>query len=103
MPDDKIQIQNVNTPGRVERVDRAKYDAMREALLSILPLEAPGLTVAAAKDALLPRLPDDLFPQGKTAGWWLKAVQLDLEAKGVIARATGAPVRLRLCAPSSGR
>lgn len=94
MPDDKIEIENINTPGRVERVDRAKYIAMRDALLPVLPNEAPGLTVPAAKQALLPHLPDDLFPQGKTAGWWLKAVQLDLEAKGIISRAPSKPVRL---------
>jgi hypothetical protein len=38
-------------------------------------------------------LPADLFPGGEKAGWWVKAVQLDLEAKRVIAR-TPSPVRL---------
>jgi hypothetical protein len=38
-------------------------------------------------------LPGDLFPGGEKAGWWVKAVQLDLEAKQVIAR-TPSPVRL---------
>lgn len=94
MPDDKIEIENVNTPGRTERVGRAKYTAMCGALLAVLPNEAPGLKVADAKEALLPHLPEDLFPKGKTAGWWLKAVQLDLEAKGVIKRAHHKPVRL---------
>lgn len=94
MPDDKIEIENAVTPGRTHRVDRTKYMAMREALLAVLPDEAPGLTVPAAKAALLPRLPDELFPQGKTAGWWLKAVQLDLEAKGVVKRAPRKPVHL---------
>lgn len=94
MPDDKIEIENVNKPGKSERVDRAKYQAMRKALLAALPSEAPGLTVPDAKEALLPLLPDDLFPQGATAGWWLKAVQLDLEAKGVIRRAPRKPVQL---------
>ncbi|MCV9937047.1 hypothetical protein OIU35_11795 [Boseaceae bacterium BT-24-1] len=94
MPDDKIEIENVNKPGKSERVDRAKYLAMRKALLAALPGEAPGLTVPDAKEALLPLLPDDLFPQGATAGWWLKAVQLDLEAKGVIKRAPRKPVHL---------
>ncbi len=94
MPEDKIEIENINTPGRTNRVDRAKYDAMRDALLAVLPGEAPGLPVADAKEALLPRLPDVLFPQGKTAGWWLKAVQLDLEAKGVVKRAPRKPVHL---------
>ena len=96
MPDaaDRIEIENVNTPGCIARVNRAKYEAMRDALLSVLPSEAPGMTVAEAKAALLPRLDQALFPGGDKAGWWLKAVQLDLEAKGVIARATGSPVRL---------
>lgn len=94
MPDEKIEIENINTPGRTERVDRAKYLAMRQALLAVLPMQAPGLKVSDAKQALLPLLPADLFPQGKTAGWWLKAVQLDLEAKGVIERAPVKPVHL---------
>lgn len=100
MPDDKIEIENVNKPGKSERVDRAKYQAMRKALLAALPEEAPGLTVPDAKEALLPLLPDDLFPQGATAGWWLKAVQLDLEAKGVIRRAPRKPVHLYRLAAS---
>ena len=100
MPDDKIAIENVNKPGKSERVDRAKYQAMRKALLAALPEEAPGLTVPDAKEALLPLLPDELFPQGATAGWWLKAVQLDLEAKGVIKRAPRKPVHLYRLAAS---
>jgi hypothetical protein len=95
MPDtsEKITIENVASPGHTYRVDRAKYEAMQEALMSILPAEPPGLTVAAAKDALLPHLSETLFPGGDKAGWWLKAVHLDLEAKGVIGR-TPKPVRL---------
>ena len=100
MPDDKIEIENVNKPGKSERVDRAKYQAMRKALLAAVPDEAPGLTVPDAKEALLPLLPDELFPQGATAGWWLKAVQLDLEAKGVIKRAPRKPVHLYRLAAS---
>ncbi len=91
---DKVEVENPNSPGRTTRVDAAKYDAMKTALLAALPGEAPGLTVAAAKAALLPQLPADLFPGGDKAGWWLKCVQLDLEAKRVIARAPGSPVRL---------
>jgi hypothetical protein len=92
---DKIEIENVNAPGRVERVDRAKYMAMKKALLSVLPGVAPGLTVAEAREALLPLLPQALFPEGNKAGWWLKATQLDLEAKGAIQRENSKPLRLR--------
>ena len=91
---EKIEIENVNIPGRTERVDRAKYMAMREALLAVLPDSAPGLTVAQAQQALLPVLSPAVFPEGKTAGWWMKAVQLDLEAKGIIRRGPKPPVQL---------
>ena len=91
--DDKIEIENVNVPGKSERVDRAKYTAMRKALLSVLPGRAPGMTAAEAKSALLPLLADEQFPGGSKAGWWMKAVQLDLEAKGLIVRETTKPLR----------
>lgn len=94
MPDDKIEVQNVTSPHHLTRVDRAKYMAMRKALMQVLPGDAPGISVADAKAALLPHLDQALFPGGAKAGWWLKCVQLDLEAKGVIARAEKPPVRL---------
>ncbi|WP_425053232.1 DUF6958 family protein [Psychromarinibacter sp. S121] len=94
MSEDKIEIENVNTPGKTTRVDRAKFEDMRAALLAVLPDEAPGMKVPDAKAALLPKLSQDLFPGGDKAGWWLKAVQLDLEAKRVIGRAEKPPVRL---------
>lgn len=92
---EKIEIENVNTPGRVERVEKRKYVAMRDALLTVLPATSPGLSVAEAKAALLPLLPQNLFPNGEKAGWWLKAAQLDLEAKGTIQREATKPLRLR--------
>jgi hypothetical protein len=92
--DDKITIRNFASPGHTFRVDRAKYEAMRDALLAVLPKGGPGLTVAQARDALLPKLPGALFPGGAKAGWWLKAAQLDLEAQGTIRRGPGSLVRL---------
>jgi len=91
---DKIEIENFISPGHVVRVDRAKYEAMRAALLQVLPDRAPGYTVAHAKEQLLPLLPDALFPGGEKAGWWLKAVQLDLEAKDIVRRENTKPLRL---------
>lgn len=93
---DKIEIENFTSPDWRGRVDRAKYEAMRAALLAVLPKTSPGLTVAEAKTALLPKLPEALFPGGEKAGWWLKAAQLDLEAKRVIARETCKPLRLHI-------
>lgn len=97
--DDRIEIESFTSSGRTERVDRAKYMAMHDALLPVLPDTPPGITIAEAKTALLPHLSQDLFPDGAKAGWWLKAVQLDLEAKKTIARSLTKPVRLYRCAP----
>jgi hypothetical protein len=91
---DKVEIENFTSPGHVVRVDRAKYDAMRAALLAVLPDGPPGHTVAQAKEQLLPLLPQALFPGGDKAGWWLKAVQLDLEAKAIVRRENTKPLRL---------
>jgi hypothetical protein len=94
--DDRIEIENFTSPNWRGRVDRAKYEAMRDALLAVLPTSSPGLTVAEAKAALLPKLPEALFPGGEKAGWWLKAAQLDLEGKRVIGREATKPLRLRI-------
>ena len=90
----KIEIENVLSPKHIVRVDADKYEAMKKAFLKVLPKKPPGLTAAEIRAAILPHLPEDLFPGGAKAGWWMKAVQLDLEAKRVIARAPTAPVRL---------
>lgn len=91
--DGRIEIENVGQPGKLYRVDGTKYAAMRDAVLAVLPTMPPGMTVEAVIAAVKPLLPAELFPGGDKAGWWVKAVQLDLEAKQVIAR-TPSPVRL---------
>jgi hypothetical protein len=88
-----IEVENVITPGSRRNVDAGKYNAMKDAMLAVLPAEAPGLTPAQIKPAVLRLLPQDLFPGGDKAGWWIKCVQLDLEAKGVLKRVEK-PVRL---------
>lgn len=42
--EEKITVENVNTPGRTTSVNAAKYTAMRKTLLPVLPFEKPGLT-----------------------------------------------------------
>ena len=88
-----IEVQNVVSPDHRQRVDAAKYHAMREVWLSALPDAPPGVTPAAILEEIRPRLPQDRFPGGEKAGWWAKCVQLDLEAKGIVRR-TEKPVRL---------
>jgi hypothetical protein len=67
---------------------------MRRALMAVVPRRVPGLTLADALAAAIPRLPAALFPGGAAAGWWFKTVQLDLEAKRVLVREKTTPVRV---------
>jgi hypothetical protein len=90
---DRIEVENVNHPGLTARVDATKYAAMRSALLKALPARSPGLTQAEMQQAVLRYLPRAQFPGGAKAGWWAKTVQLDLEAKGLVKREPGKPLR----------
>lgn len=92
MPEEMVDV--LTREGRPWRANAAKFREMQRALLAVLPDASPGLTVAEAKAALLPDLDPALFPDGEKAGWWIKAVQLDHEARGTILRAKGSPVRL---------
>jgi hypothetical protein len=91
--DEKVVVENVNVPGRTSRVNAAKYRAMKAAMLEVLPGGEPGLTQSELREAVIPHLPEDLFPEGATAGWWAKTVQLDLEAKGTVVREETKPLR----------
>jgi hypothetical protein len=93
----KMKVENVLRPGSTYTVDATKYEAMKKAYLAVLPKARPGLTAAEIGKALLPHLSEEHFPGGATAGWWAKAVQLDLEAKGVVARTDSRPLRLYRC------
>lgn len=90
---DKVTVENVNVPGQTNRVDAAKYSDMRAAFLKVVPQSAPGLPFNEIKELAKPHLDASLFPGGRTSGWWGKTVQLDLEAKGILTRTKGSPLR----------
>ena len=90
---DMIEVENVNTPGSVTRVNAAKYADMHAAMKAALPKASPGVTQSEMVEAVKPHLSTELFPEGKTSGWWSKTVQLDLEAKGKLTREATKPLR----------
>lgn len=92
---EKLKIENVLQPGKTYNVDPVMFEAMKTAMLKVVPAAPPGMTPAEIQKAVLPLLPQDLFPGGEKAGWWMKAVQLDQEAKNVLTRSEKPPVRLR--------
>jgi hypothetical protein len=89
----RVSVENVIHPGKTRLVDAANYEAMRRAVLKVLPARSPGLRYGELSRAVLAHLPEKLFPGGARAGWWLKTVQLDLEAKRLIAREKISPLR----------
>jgi len=98
-----IGVENVIRPGHVYQVDAEKYEAMKDAFLKVIPKKAPGATPAEILKRVVAHLPNQLFPGGATAGWWMKTAQLDLEAKGIIEREVKPPVRLHLSSQRRGR
>lgn len=90
--EEMVIVENVNHPGQTSRVNARKYEAMKNALLQVLPKAEPGLTQSEIQQAVKAFLPDEVFPGGKTASWWAKTVQLDLEAKQVILRTATKPL-----------
>jgi hypothetical protein len=94
MSREMVVVENVNHPGRTARVDAAKYKAARAAMLKVLPQRAPGLTQQEMMSAMRKALSTLQFP-GTTSSWWTKTVQLDLEAKGLVVRDGGKPLRWR--------
>ena len=87
-----IEVENVNCPGQTSNVDAEKYLAMKAALMKVVPQQTPGITQSEMQRAILPHLPESLWPGGAKSGWWAKTVQLDLEAKKILARTKTKPL-----------
>jgi len=86
----KVEVENVNVPDNKVKLNAAKYGAMYDSMMAVIGAEP--MTYAAIKAGVLPILSQEHFPEGKTSGWWIKAVQLDLEAKGVLLRHKSKPL-----------
>jgi hypothetical protein len=85
-------------PGRGKkgpRIDTARCDAMKVALLDVIPRTGEGVTFASLSKLVEKKLPRALF-QGASIMWYATTVKLDLEARGLIERvAEASPQRLR--------
>jgi len=89
----RVIVENVNRPGRTFTLDATKYEAMRDCLFQVLPSEPPGITQNEMFEALYIVAPEAMFPGGSKVRYWAKNVQLDLEAKGIVRRTPGRPLR----------
>ncbi|MGD1916557.1 MAG: hypothetical protein ACFCBV_10270 [Phycisphaerales bacterium] len=76
---------------------QTKYDAIRDAILDTIPDDDLGVALSSIAKRIAPNLPADLFPKGKGITWYVMAVKLDLEARGVIERTPrSGPQHIRL-------
>ncbi|GAB5518148.1 MAG: hypothetical protein RhofKO_03990 [Rhodothermales bacterium] len=92
-----MKIVNIKAGKLDAYLDETFYWPMRRAILQVLPTYEQGLTWAELVEAVRPHLPASLFEKDSEIRWYTKAVQLDLEARGLIQRM---PIRgLRLCTP----
>ena len=97
-----ISARNVNHPEHRESLKADKYHIIREAMLRALS-EAEWLSFHEMEDLVRERLqatdvPKALFPKPGSVRWYCKAVQLDLEARGIIERQPKqSPLHLRKC------
>ena len=92
-PRKMVIVRTPNKPGYTARLDAAKYEAMRKTMMKVLPRKAPGLTQQEMWDALTRLAPKSQFPDRGKVGWWMKGVQLDLEAKKIVVREDTKPLR----------
>ncbi len=58
----------------------------------MLPKTPPGLTADEIGERLAADVPARVFAEGAKVGWWARTMQLDLEAKGFIAREQTSPL-----------
>lgn len=90
-----IEALNVNLPGHREKLNKQKYQIIKEAMLKVIPTKKEnenGLTVNTVIEEVYSMIKttkdfEKMFPKGLgSVMWYVKAVQLDLEARNIIAR-----------------
>ncbi len=78
------------------RVSKTKYDAVRKALLAVVPKKKAGIAFKDLAKLVAPKLPKEMLPAKGSASWLTVVVKLDLEARGLLERVDGAkPQRVR--------
>jgi hypothetical protein len=82
----KISVGSVNVVSYQRSLNAEKYEAMKTALLKVLPKFPEGLTQTQMRDAVAPLVSKDLFHDQGKIDWWCKAVQLDLKKSGKMQR-----------------
>ena len=91
-----IKTKNVNNGVEGAIIDQAKYEAVRQAILAVVPKTGDGILFKDLPKEVAKRVPAEHFPKRGSASWYTTVVKLDLEARRLIERVPGiSPQRLR--------
>jgi hypothetical protein len=75
------------TPGKKpKRIDRWKFDAVRRAILAILPRRGEGVLFTDLTGLVKEKLAEDELAKLGTPMWYVTTVKLELEVRGEIQR-----------------
>jgi len=78
------------------RIDKAKYEAFRKAILAIVPKNKTGILFKDMPKLVAQKISKEMLPAKGSASWYTTVVKLDLEARKLIERIPGAtPQRVR--------
>ena len=83
------------------RIDSAKYDAVRNAILEHVGHDQEGIRFGELVRAMKDTFKEGL-PGGGSVGWYTTTVKLDLEARGEIQRVVGESPQRLVLGPSAG-
>ena len=93
--EEKVLVETP-TPGKQPtRIDRWKYDLVRSAILSAVPLDNYGLEFNELPQLVEEQISEDDLKKLGSVSWYTTTVKLDMEVKGEIERVPGSkPQRL---------
>ena len=91
----KVLMHNPNTGKPDRRIDADRYEAVRKAILKIVPRGGDGIIFTDLFKAVPAHLPGGKIPRGGAINWYTTVVKLHMEAQGEIRRVPGSkPQRL---------
>jgi hypothetical protein len=93
--EERVQTLHPDPKKSGPRILRWKYEAVRRAILNILPTAEPGLPFRELTGGVRDRLSGEELGALGSASWYVVTVKLDLEARGEVSRLPGGgPQRL---------
>lgn len=102
MPKEEKILVETPTPGKQPtRIDKWKYDLVRDAILSVVPADENGVEFSQLAQSVKAQISADDLERLGSVSWYTTTVKLDMEVNGELERIPGSkPQRLRLAKQS---